>query len=155
MQHNERENSKEDEKNSLEEREPRPRDADPEDDKENAEEFESNEIGEAEESPREDALDNHIGDDLSEDEVSEQKHQEDEDQPAGTNESLELEEAREKVSKKDQEESKEEEAVEEHAEKDGDRRGTSRDEHPTETEGLFGSNEDESEEIQREDSMYF
>ncbi|XP_019406691.1 PREDICTED: chromogranin-A [Crocodylus porosus] len=151
MQHNERENSKEDEKNSLEEREPRPRDIDPENDKENAEEFESNEIGEAEESPREDALDNHIGDDLREDELSEQKHQEDEDQPAGTNESLELEEARERVSKKDQEESKEEEAVEEHAEKDSGRRDTPRDEHPTETDGLLGSNEDESEEIQRGD----
>uniref|UniRef100_A0A8D0L1A3 Chromogranin-A n=1 Tax=Sphenodon punctatus TaxID=8508 RepID=A0A8D0L1A3_SPHPU len=148
-QQNKRDDSMKEEKNSLEAREPRIRNVDPEDNKENAEEFESNEIGETEEVHREDTLNNHISDDLTEDQESEQRHQEGEEDP--TNESLELEEEKEHVSEKSQEESKEEveetvqDRAEEEEEKEENGRGTSEEERPT------SSIEDETEETQRED----
>ncbi|XP_067403153.1 chromogranin-A isoform X2 [Emydura macquarii macquarii] len=146
QQNSEREESKEDEKSRLEEKEPRPREAGPEDDKENAEEFESKELSEAEESPGEDALDNHSNDGLREDERSEHKLQESEEaQPEGTNGSQELQEEKQ-ISKKGQEESqdKEGETLQEHTDEEDDGRGTLEDEHPTEADTILGSTEDET-----------
>ncbi|XP_039389164.1 chromogranin-A [Mauremys reevesii] len=149
QQNSEREESKEDEKNSLEERELRLREAGPEDDKENAEESDSSEVSEAEESPREDALDNHINDDLREDELAEHKLQEaEEEQPEETNRSQELQGEKKHISKKGQEESQEagEETLQEHTEEEDAGRSTLEDAQPTEADRILGSAEDETEE---------
>uniref|UniRef100_A0A674KAJ5 Chromogranin-A n=1 Tax=Terrapene triunguis TaxID=2587831 RepID=A0A674KAJ5_9SAUR len=153
QQNSEREESKEDEKNSLEERELRLREAGPEDDKENAEESDSNEVSEAEESPREDALDNHINDDLQEDELAEHKLQEaEEEQPEETDRSRELQ-GEKQISKKGQEESQEaeEETLQEHTEEENAGRSTPEDEQPTEADRILGSAEDETEATPREE----
>ncbi|XP_062433138.1 chromogranin-A [Rhea pennata] len=107
IQQNEREDSREEGKNSLEEREPRPRDAHP-DQKRGHEEAESNEIGgtEDEDAQREEALDNRISEDLGEEE--QKQREEEEEPPRGTGDSLELEEEREQASRQGQEESQEE-----------------------------------------------
>ncbi|XP_053882410.1 chromogranin-A [Malaclemys terrapin pileata] len=152
QQNSEREESKEDEKNSLEERELRLREAGPEDDKENAEEADSNEVSEAEESPREDALDNHLNDDLQEDELAEHKLQEaEEEQPEETDRSQELQ-GEKQISKKGQEESQEaeEETLQEQTEEENAGRSTLEDEQPTEADRILGSAEDETEATPRE-----
>ncbi|NXE54043.1 CMGA protein, partial [Casuarius casuarius] len=104
IQQNEGEDSREEEKNSLEEREPRPREAHP-GEKRDHEEAESNEIGGAEDAQREEALDNHISEDLGEEE--QKQREEEEEESRGTGDSLELEEEREQASREGQEESKE------------------------------------------------
>nr|XP_048710666.1 chromogranin-A isoform X3 [Caretta caretta] len=153
QQNSEREESKEDEENSLEERELRLHEAGPEDDKENAEESDSNEVSEAEELPREDALDNHINDNLTENELAEHKLQEaEEEQPEETNRSQELQGEKKHISKKGQEESREveEETLQEHTAEEDARRSTLEDEQPTEADRILGSAEDETEETPRE-----
>ncbi|KAM9149211.1 chromogranin-A [Pangshura tecta] len=151
-QNSEREESKEDEKNSLEERELRLREAGSEDDKENAEESDSNEISEAEESPREDALDDHINDDVREDELAKHTLKEaEEEQHEETDRSQELQ-GEKQISKKGQEESQEagEETLQEHTEEEDAGRSTLEDEQPTEADRILGSAEDETEETPRE-----
>ncbi|XP_060117839.1 chromogranin-A [Heteronotia binoei] len=149
---NERDVSKEDGSNSLEERETRAREADPVEEKE----MESNEVGETEELPWDDAVDNHIRDDLVGDGIHEQGHPEGE-EPAGREEADEFEE-KERISKNSQEESHEEvedtiqdpaedeegdEEVEE--EEEEEERGNSEEERATNSE-----DEDEQKEIENE-----
>uniref|UniRef100_A0A8C3SAK5 Chromogranin-A n=1 Tax=Chelydra serpentina TaxID=8475 RepID=A0A8C3SAK5_CHESE len=157
QQNSEREESKEDEKNNLEERELRLHEAGAEDDKENAEESDSNEVSEAEELPREDALDNHINDNLREDELAEHKLQEtEEEQPEETDRSRELQGEKKQISKKGQEESREaeEEALQEGTEEEDAGRSTLEDEQPTKADRILGSAEDETEETPRESGMH-
>ncbi|KAM7109891.1 chromogranin-A [Ciconia maguari] len=99
------EDSGEEGKNSLEEREPRPRDADP-GEKEDREEAQSNEIGDTEDDQRDEALDNHISKDFIEAEQQQQRGDEEE-QPRGPMDSLELEDEGEQPSRQGQEQSKE------------------------------------------------
>ncbi|XP_043373799.1 chromogranin-A isoform X3 [Dermochelys coriacea] len=156
QQNSEREESKEDEKNSLEEKELRLQEAGPEDDKENAEESDSNEVSEAEELPREDALGNHINDNLRENELAEHKLQEAEkEQPEETDRSQELQGEKKQISKKGQEESREaeEETLQEHTADEDVRRSTLEDEQPTEADRILGSAEDETEETPREGGL--
>ncbi|NWX81445.1 CMGA protein, partial [Nothoprocta ornata] len=149
IQQNEREDPKEEGKNSLEEREPRPREARP-GEKRDREEAESNEIGGAEDSQREEALDNHISDDLGEEE--QKQRQEEEEQPRGTGDSLELEEEREQMSRQGQEESKEETGG--RTEREDEQGDTPVEEDPTEAERSLDSAEEdvESEVMQRDDN---
>ncbi|KAL8169021.1 UNVERIFIED_CONTAM: hypothetical protein K2H54_031957 [Gekko kuhli] len=153
----ERDVSKEDESNSLEERETRAREVDPEEGKENAAGFESNEVGETDELPWDDAVDNHIHDDLGGNGIHEQGRQEGE-ELAGREEADEL---KERISKNSQEESHEEvedtiqdhaedeeedeEEVEEEEEEEGEERGTSEEERATNSE-----DEDDQKEIENE-----
>uniref|UniRef100_A0A8C0JAE4 Chromogranin-A n=1 Tax=Chelonoidis abingdonii TaxID=106734 RepID=A0A8C0JAE4_CHEAB len=158
QQNSEREESKEDEKNSLEERELRLHEAGPEDDKQNAEESDSNKVSEAEESPREDALDDHNNNDLRVDELAEHTLQEaEEEQPEETDRSQELQGEKKQISKKGQEESQEagEETLQEHTEEEDAGRSTLEDERPTEADRILGSAEDETEETPREDALGF
>lgn len=152
----ERDVSREDESNSLEEREARAPD-DPEEGKENVAGFKSNEIGEteeAEELPWNDAVDNHIHDDLAGDGIHEKGRQGGE-EPAGREEVDELEE-KEHISKNSQEESREEveDAIQDPAEdeeedeeevvEEEEERGTSEEERATNSE-----DEDDQKEIGR------
>ncbi|KAM6311579.1 chromogranin-A [Aegotheles albertisi] len=98
------EDSREQGKNTLEEREPRSQDANPEE-KDDQEEAESNEIKGAEDAQQDEALDNHISKDFSEDERQQQGDEEE--QPRGSRDSLELEDEREQSSRQSQEQSKE------------------------------------------------
>ncbi|XP_010181034.1 PREDICTED: chromogranin-A [Mesitornis unicolor] len=104
------EDSREEGKNSLEEREPRPRDADP-GEKEDQEEAESNEIRGSEDAQQDGALDNHIIKDFSEDERRQQQEDEEE-QPRGPRDSLELEDEGEQPPRQGQEQNKGGERVE-------------------------------------------
>uniref|UniRef100_A0A8C5ILB8 Chromogranin-A n=1 Tax=Junco hyemalis TaxID=40217 RepID=A0A8C5ILB8_JUNHY len=97
------EDSREEEK-SLEEREPRPWDTNP-DEKEDQEEAESNDIRDTEDTHRNKVLDNHIGKNFSEDEQQQQGDEEEE--PKGSRDSLELEDEGEEPSRQGQEHSKE------------------------------------------------
>ncbi|NWY76775.1 CMGA protein, partial [Erithacus rubecula] len=98
------EDSREEGKNSLEEREPRPRDTDLVE-KEEREESESNDIRETENTHRNKVLDNHIGKNFSEDEQQQQGDEEEE--PRGSRDSLELEDEGEEPSRQGKEHSKE------------------------------------------------
>ncbi|XP_015282642.1 PREDICTED: chromogranin-A, partial [Gekko japonicus] len=154
----ERDVSKEDESNSLEERETRAREVDPEEGKENVAGFESNEVGETEELPWDDAVDNRIHDDLGGNGIHEQGHQEGE-EPAGREEADELEQ-KERISKNSQEESHEEveDPIQDHAEdeeeeeeeveeegEEGEERGTSEEERATNSEDEGDQKEIENE----------
>uniref|UniRef100_A0A8C8S061 Chromogranin-A n=1 Tax=Pelusios castaneus TaxID=367368 RepID=A0A8C8S061_9SAUR len=140
QQNSEGEESKENENSRLEDREPRSREAGPEDDKKNAEESESSELSEAEESPGADTLDNHISDSLRKDELSEHKLQgSEEGQPEGTSRSQELQEEK----KQEESQGEEEETLREHTEEEDDGRSTLEDEHPTEADRIPGLAEDE------------
>ncbi|KAM6133975.1 chromogranin-A [Phoenicopterus ruber ruber] len=143
------EDSREEGKNSLEEREPRPRDADP-GEKEDQEEAESNEIGGAEDAQRDEALDNHISKGFSKDE--QQQRGDEEKQPRGPRDSLELEDEGEQTSRHSQEQSKE--AAGEHMEREDDRGDNAAEEDPTEAErSLDLAEEDEdAEETQGDDN---
>ncbi|XP_042297645.1 chromogranin-A [Sceloporus undulatus] len=159
--------SKEEARNSLEEREPRTQDFETEDDKENTTGFESNEVGEGEELPWDDtAVDNNIHTDVRDDEPPEQRRGEDED-VLGTDE---FENEKEHASRHSQEESKEEredsvrdraeeeeeeedqeEEEEEEEEKEDDEevedekeRSTSEEEHPTSLEDMEDQREDDN-----------
>uniref|UniRef100_A0A8B9UPQ7 Chromogranin-A n=1 Tax=Anas zonorhyncha TaxID=75864 RepID=A0A8B9UPQ7_9AVES len=136
-------------KNSLEEREPRPRDADP-GEKEDQEDAESNEIRDTGDAQGEAALENHIGKDLSEDEL--QPREDEEEQPGGPRDSQEMEEEGEQPSRQGQEQSKE--AVGKRMEQEDDREDAPAEEDPTEAErSLDLAAEDVgAEEMQGEDS---
>uniref|UniRef100_A0A8C6Z2Z8 Chromogranin-A n=1 Tax=Nothoprocta perdicaria TaxID=30464 RepID=A0A8C6Z2Z8_NOTPE len=140
IQQNEREDPKEEGKNSLEEREPRPRETHP-GEKRDREEAGSNEIGGAEDSQREEVLDNRISDDLGEEEQKQQ--QEEEEQPRDTGDNLELEEEREQMSRQGQEESKEETGG--RAEREDEQGDTPVEEDPTEAERSLDSAEEDVE----------
>lgn len=137
---------KEEERNSLEEREPRIRDVDLDDEKENIAGFEGNEVDEMEGLPWSDTIDNHISD-IREDDVLKQTQQEVE-EVAGAEES---EDEKEHVFKESQEERKEEEdgkvreQVEKEEEKDEEEekeRNASEEEHPTNSDNVDDQRED-------------
>ncbi|XP_040413173.1 chromogranin-A [Cygnus olor] len=136
-------------KNGLEEREPRPRDADP-GEKEDQEEAESNEIRDTEDAQGEEALENHISKDPSEDEL--QPREDEEEQPGGPRDSLETEEEGEQPSRQGQEQSKE--AVGKRMEREDDGEDTLAEEDPTEAERSLDLAEEDvgAEEMQGEDS---
>ncbi|NXT91191.1 CMGA protein, partial [Anhinga rufa] len=144
------EDSREEGENSLEEREPRPRDADP-GEKEDQEEAESNEIGDTEDARRDEALDNHISKDFSEDEQQQQQGDEEE-QPEGPRDSLELKDEGEQPSRKGQEQSKE--AAGERVEREDDGGDDAAEEDPTEAERSLdlAEEDEEAEEMQGEDN---
>ncbi|NWH79566.1 CMGA protein, partial [Piaya cayana] len=143
------EDSREEGKNSLEERELRPRDTDP-GEKEDQEEAESNEIRAAENAQRDETLDNHISKDFSEDE--QQQQGDEEEQPRGPRDSLELKNGGEQPSRHGQEKSKE--AAGERVEREDDRGDDGAEEDPTEAErSLDLAEEDmEAEEMQGDDN---
>lgn len=138
-------------KNRLEEREPRPRDADP-GEKEDQEEAESNEIRDTEDAQGEEALENHISKDPSEDEL--QPREDEEEQPGGPRDSLEMEEEGEQPSRQGQEQSKE--AVGKRMEREDDGEDALAEEDPTEAERSLDLAEEDvgAEELQGEDSTY-
>lgn len=142
------EDSREEGKNSLEEREPRPRDANP-GEKEYQEQAESNEIRDTEDAQRDEALDNHISKDFSEDE--QQQQEDEEEQPRDPRDGLDLEDEEQQPSRKDQEQSRE--AAGEHGEREDDRGDDATEEDPTEAERSLDLAE-EDEEMQGDDSMY-
>ncbi|NXC67464.1 CMGA protein, partial [Anhinga anhinga] len=144
------EDSREEGRNSLEEREPRPQDADP-GEKEDQEEAESNEIGDTEDARRDEALDNHISKDFSEDEQQQQRRDEEE-QPRGPRDSLELKDEGEQPSRKGQEQS--EEAAGERVEREDDGGDDAAEEDPTEAERSLdlAEEDEEAEEMQGDDN---
>ncbi|NWW85108.1 CMGA protein, partial [Rhynochetos jubatus] len=143
------EDSRQEGKNSLEEREPRPRDADA-GEKEDREEAESNEIGVAEDAWRDKALDNHISKDFSEDER--QQRGDEEEQPRGLRDSLELKDEGEQPSRQGQDHSKE--AAGERVEREDDRGDEAAEEDPTEAERSLdlAEEDEEAEEMQGDDN---
>ncbi|NXX01665.1 CMGA protein, partial [Larus smithsonianus] len=142
------EDSREEEKNSLEEREPRPRDADP-GEKEDQEEAESNEIGGAEDAQQDEALDNHISKDFNED--KRQQREDEEEEPRGSRDSLELEDEGEQPSRQGEDQSKE--AAGERVEREDDGGDDAVEEDPTEAErSLDLAEEEEAEEMQGDDN---
>ncbi|XP_026569076.1 chromogranin-A [Pseudonaja textilis] len=143
---------KEEERNSLEERDPRIRDVDLDDEKENIAGFEGNEVDEVEGLPWSDTIDNHIND-IREDDGLKQTHQEVE-EVAGTEES---DDEKEHVFKESQEETKEEEdgkvreqvekEEEEEEEKDEEEekeRNASEEQHPTNSDNVDDQREDDN-----------
>ncbi|NXH59600.1 CMGA protein, partial [Rhabdornis inornatus] len=142
------EDSREEGKNSLEEREPRPWDTNPVE-KEDQEEAESNDIRDTEDTHRNKVLDKHIGKNFSEDEQQQQGDEEEE--TRGSRDSLELEDEGEEPSRQGQEHSKEvaEERVE--REDDGDEAA---EEDPTEPERSLdlAEEDEEAEEMQGGDN---
>ncbi|XP_010002059.1 PREDICTED: chromogranin-A [Chaetura pelagica] len=143
------EDSREEGKNSLEEREPRPRDANP-GDKEDKEEAESNEIRGAEDAQLDEALDNHISKDSSEEE--QQQQEDEEEQPRSLRDRLELDNEGEQPSRQAQEQSKE--AAGEHVEREDDGGDDVVEEDPTEAERSLDlpEEDEEAEEMQEENN---
>ncbi|NXG08618.1 CMGA protein, partial [Sakesphorus luctuosus] len=144
----ENEDSTEEVKNSLEEREPRPRDTNPVE-KEDQEEVESNDIRNTEDAQRDKALDNHIGKDFSEDEQQQQVNEEEE--PRGSRDSLELEGEGEEPSRQGREHSKE--VAGERVEREDDRDDAA-EEDPTEAETSLdlAEEDEEAEDMQGDDN---
>ncbi|NXA66981.1 CMGA protein, partial [Mohoua ochrocephala] len=142
------EDSREEGKNSLEEREPRPQDANPVE-KEDQEEAESNDIRDTEDTHRNKVLDNHIGKNFNEDE--QQQQQGDEEEPRGSRDSLELEDEGEEPSRQGQEHSKEVAGERVEREDDGDEAA---EEDPTEAERSLdlAEEDEEAEETQGDDN---
>ncbi|NXC82356.1 CMGA protein, partial [Cercotrichas coryphoeus] len=142
------EDSREEGKNSLEEKEPRPRDTDPVE-KEDQEEAESNDIRDTEDTHRNKVLDNHIGKNFSEDEQQQQGDEEEE--PIGSRDSLELEDEGEETSRQGQEHSKEVAGERVEREDDGDEAA---EEDPTEAERSLdlAEEDEEAEEMQGGDN---
>ncbi|NXV76962.1 CMGA protein, partial [Atlantisia rogersi] len=143
-----RDDSREEGKNSLEERESRPRDANP-GEKEDREEAESNEIEDKEDTQRDETLDNHIGKDFNEDEQQQQR--DDEEEPRGPRDSLELEDEGDQPSRKSQEQSKE---VGERVEREDEGGDSAAEEDPTEAERSLdlAEEDEETEEMQGDDN---
>ncbi|NXF58183.1 CMGA protein, partial [Ciccaba nigrolineata] len=141
--------SREEGKNSLEERDPRPRDANP-GEKEDHEEAESNEIGNTEDAQRDEALDNHISKDFNEDEQRQQGDEEE--QPRGPRDSLELENEGEQPSRQGQKKSKE--VTGERVEREDDGGDDAAEEDPTEAERSLdlAEEDEEAEEMQGDDN---
>lgn len=144
------EDSREEGKNSLEERELRPQDTHLVE-KEDREEAESNDIRDTEDTHRNKVLDNHVGKNFSEDEQQQQGDEEEE--PRGSRDSLELEDEGEEPSRKGQEHSKEVAGERVEREDDGDEAA---EEDPTEAERSLDLDEEdeEAEEMQGGDSTY-
>ncbi|NXM50177.1 CMGA protein, partial [Gymnorhina tibicen] len=142
------EDSREEGKNSLEEREPRPRDANPVE-KEDQEEAESNDIRDTEDTQLNKVLDNHIGKNFSEDEQQQQGDEEKE--PRGSRDSLELEDEGEEPPRQGQEHSKEVAGERVEREDDGDEAA---EEDPTEAERSLdlAEEDEEAEEMQGDDN---
>ncbi|NXI15657.1 CMGA protein, partial [Irena cyanogastra] len=142
------EDSREEGKNSLEEREPRPWDTNPAE-KEDREEAESNDIKDIEDTHRNKVLDNHIGKNFSEDEQQQQGDEEEE--PRGSRDSLELEDEGEEQSRQGQEHSKEVAGERVEREDDGDEAA---EEDPTEAERSLdlAEEDEEAEEMQGGDN---
>ncbi|NXS32337.1 CMGA protein, partial [Pomatostomus ruficeps] len=142
------EDSREEGKNSLEERESRPRDTDPVE-KEDQEEAESNDIRATENTHRNKVLDNHTGKNFSEDEQQQQGDEEEE--PRGSRDSLELEDEGEEPSRQGQEHSKEVAGERVEREDDGD---DAAEEDPTEAERSLdlAEEDEEAEEMQGDDN---
>ncbi|KAF1661344.1 Chromogranin-A, partial [Aptenodytes patagonicus] len=143
------EDSREEGKNRLEEREYRPQDADP-GEKEDREEAESNEISNTEDAQQDEALDNHISKDFSEDE--QQQRGDEEEQPRGPRDSLELEDEGEQPSRQGQEQSKE--VAGERVEREDDGGDDAAEEDPTEAERSIdlAEEDEEAEEMQGDDN---
>ncbi|NXS44894.1 CMGA protein, partial [Balaeniceps rex] len=143
------EDSREEGKNSLEEREPRPRDADP-GEKEDQEEAESNEIGDREDDQQDEALDKLISKDFNEDER--QQRQDEEEQRRGPRDSLELEDEGEQPPRQGQEQSKE--VAGERVEREDDGGDDAAEEDPTEVERSLdlAEEDEEAEEMQGDDN---
>ncbi|NXU25514.1 CMGA protein, partial [Thalassarche chlororhynchos] len=143
------EDSREKGKNSLEERDPRPRDADP-GEKEDQEEAESNEIRDTEDAQQDEALDNHISKVFSEDE--QQQRGDEEEEPRGPRDSLELEDEGEQPSRQGQEQSKE--VAGEHVEREDDGGDDAAEEDPAKTERSLdlAEEDEEAEEMQGDDN---
>ncbi|NXR04290.1 CMGA protein, partial [Sagittarius serpentarius] len=141
------EDSREEGKNSLEE--PRPRDADP-GKKEDWEEAESNEIGDREDAQRDEALDNRISKVFSKDQ--QQQRGDEEEQPRGPRDSLELEDEGEQPSRQGQEQSKE--VAGERVEREDDGGDDAAEEDPTEAERSLdlAEEDEEAEEMQGDDN---
>ncbi|NXY01513.1 CMGA protein, partial [Pteruthius melanotis] len=142
------EDSREEGKNSLEEREPRPRDSNPVE-KEDQEEAESNDIRDTQDTHQNKVLDNHIGKNFSEDEQQQQGDEEEE--PRGSRDSLELEDEGEEPSRQGQEHSKE--VAGERVEREDDR-DEAAEEDPTEAERSLdlAEEDEEAEEMQGDDN---
>ncbi|NXW70276.1 CMGA protein, partial [Hirundo rustica] len=142
------EDSREEGKNSLEEREPRPQDTDLVE-KEDQEGAESNDIRDTEDTHRNKVLDNHIGKNFSEDEQQQQVDEEEE--PRGSRDSLELEDEGEEPSRKGQEHSKQVAGERVEREDDGDEAA---EEDPTEAERSLdlAEEDEEAEEMQGGDN---
>ncbi|NWI07161.1 CMGA protein, partial [Tichodroma muraria] len=142
------EDSREEGKNSLEEREPRPRDTNLVE-KEDQEDAESNDIRDTEHIHRNKVLDNHMGKNFSEDEQQQQGDEEEE--PRGSRDSLELEDGGEEPSRQGQEHSKEVAGERVEQEDDGDEAA---EEDPTEAERSldFAEEDEEAEEVQGGDN---
>ncbi|NXG58354.1 CMGA protein, partial [Hemiprocne comata] len=143
------EDSREKGKNSVEEREPRPRDANP-GEKEDKEEAKSNEIRRAEDAQLDEALDNHISKDFSEEE--QQQQGDEEEQPRSPRDRLELEDEGEQPSRQGQEQSKE--AAGERVEREDDGGDDVAEEDPTEAERSLDlpEEDEEAEEMQGEEN---
>ncbi|XP_065696279.1 chromogranin-A isoform X3 [Patagioenas fasciata] len=143
------EDSIEEGKNSLEEREPRLRDADP-GEKEDRDEAESNEIRGTEDAQRDEAMDNHISKDSSNDE--QQQQGDEEEQTRGPRDSLELEDEGEQLSRQGREQSKE--AAGERVEREDDGGDDAAEEDPTEAERSLdlAEEDEEAEEMQGDDN---
>lgn len=137
-----KENVREEGKNSLEVRESRLQDGE----KDDEDEAESNEIKDAEDAQGEEALDKDLGED------EQQQRGEGEEQRRGPRNSLELEE-REQSSRQGQ---SKEETAEEHVEQEDDGEDAPGEEDPTEAERLLDLAEEdgEAEEMQEDDGMY-
>ncbi|NXN02936.1 CMGA protein, partial [Sylvia borin] len=142
------EDSREEGKNSLEERESRPQDTDLVE-KEDGEEAQSNDIRDMEDTHRNKVLDNHIGKNFSEDEQQQQGDEEEE--PRGFRDSLELEDEGEEPSRKGKEHSKEVAGERVEREDDGDEAA---EEDPTEAERSLdlAEEDEEAEEMQGGDN---
>lgn len=145
------EDSREEDKNSLEERGPGPRGADP-GEKEDQEEAEINEIRDTEDAQRHESLDNHISKDFSEDEQLQQGDEEE--QPRGSRDSLELENEGEQPPRQGQEKSKE--TAGERVEREDDGGDDAAEEDPTEAERSLDlvEEDEEAEEMRGDDSTY-
>ncbi|NXI46098.1 CMGA protein, partial [Galbula dea] len=143
------EDLREEGKNSLEEREPRPRHADP-GKKEDVEETESNDIRDTEDVQRDGALDNRISKDFSEDE--QQQREDEEEHPRGPRDSLELEDEGQQPSRQGQKKSKE--SAGERVEREDDGGDDAAEEDPTEAERSLdlAEEDEEAEEIQGDDN---
>ncbi|NWT82971.1 CMGA protein, partial [Lanius ludovicianus] len=140
------EDLREEGKNSLEEREPKPRDTNPVE-KEDQEEAESNDIRDTEHTHRNKVLDNRIGKNFSED----VQQGDEEEEPRGSRDSQELEDEGEEPSRQGQEHSKE--VVGERVEREDDR-DEAEEEDPTEAERSLdlAEEDEEAEEMQRDDN---
>ncbi|NXM62909.1 CMGA protein, partial [Illadopsis cleaveri] len=142
------EDSREEGRNSLEERELRPQDTNLAE-KEDWEEAESNVIRDTEYTHRNKVLDNHIGKNFSEDE--QQRQGDEEEEPRGSRDSLELEDEGEEPSRQGQEHSKEVAGERVEREDDGDEAA---EEDPTEAERSLdlAEEDEEAEEMQGGDN---